>query len=362
MPAPMPAGRLHYPEVTRVGQVRRRLFFAGFSVLAVLGLGTFGYYMLGSIGRAEPWALLDCLYMVLVTLTTVGYTEVLDVRTVQYAELFTMMLLVSGTGVSVYFLSAVTAFIIEGDLREAIWRRRVRGELQTVTGHHIVCGAGETGSSVVEDLLASGCQVVVIENDPNHIDRLVRRVGQSFIALEGDATEDEVLLESGLERAEGIVATLHTDRDNLFIVVTARQMNPDIRVVSRAIDERAGQKLLRAGADAVVSPNQIGGKRMARELLYPGVVGFMDLIVRHPDRHLSVHAFTLPDDSPLDGQTLGNSGIRRASNALVLSVNPPNDGPSIFNPPPELVLERGMCLYVLGDQGSIEKLKAYASR
>ncbi len=356
----LPASRLHYPEITRVGQVRRRLIFAGCSVLAVMAMGTFGYYLLGA---DAGWRLLDCLYMVLITVTTVGYTEVLDVRSVEYAELFTMLLLISGTGVSVYFLSAVTAFIIEGDLREAIWRRRVRGELHSASGHFIVCGAGETGSSVVEDLIASGSQVVVIENDPVRIDRLARRVGgQSFIALEGDATEDEVLHESGLERARGIVSTLHTDRDNLFVTVTARQLNPDMRIVSRAVDERAGQKLLRAGADAVVSPNQIGGKRMARELLHPGVVGFMDLMVRHPGQNLTVHEVTLPDDTPLDGMTLANSGIRTASGALVLSVLQPEGERYIFNPPPDLMLRPRMRLYVLGDQSAGERLEAFARR
>lgn len=357
MSAPMPVGRLHYPEDARVGQVRNRLIFAGFSVLAVLALGSGGYWLLG---RDHGWALIDCIYMVLVTITTVGYTEVLDVRGVEYGHLFTMMLLVSGTGVSVYFLSAMTAFILEGDLREAIWRRRVRGELHRVKSHYIVCGAGETGSSVVEELLQSGCEVVVIEVDPAHIDRLVRRVGQGFIALEGDATEDEILQESGLERAEGIVATLHTDRDNLFVTVTARQMNPRIRVVSRAIDERAGQKLLRAGADAVVSPNQIGGKRMAHELLHPGVVGFMDLIVRHPDRNLTVHQCRIPPRSHLDGLRLADSGIRGASNALVLSVMHPDGERYTFNPPPGLVLREGMVLFVLGDQQEVERFKDYA--
>lgn len=360
MPTAIHAGRLHYPEVTRVGQVRRRLIFAGFSVLAVMGMGTLGYYLLG---REQGWPLVDCLYMVLVTLTTVGYTEVLPVAEVEYAKVFTMMLLISGTGVSVYFLSAVTAFIIEGDLREAIWRRRVRGELQRANGHYIVCGAGETGSSVIEDLIEAGCRVVVIEHDPSHIDRLARRVGgQAFIAIEGDATEDEILHESGLDRARGIVATLHTDRDNLFVTVTARQMNREMRIVSRAVDERAGQKLLLAGADAVVSPNQIGGKRMAREMLHPGVVGFMDLIVRHPGQNLTMHQVTLPDDSSVDGLTLATSGIRKASNALVLSVMDPEDGRYIFNPPPDLVLRGGMCLYVLGDEQVFERLERHVQR
>jgi len=356
MASPIHAGRLYYPEVTRVDQVRRRLLFAGFSVAAVIALGIGGYWTLGA-GR---WPLIDCAYMVMITITTVGYSEVLPVDTVEYGRLFTMTLIASGMGVSVYFLSSMTAFIIEGDLREAIWRRRVRGKLHETEDHYIVCGAGETGSSVVEELVQTGRPVVVIERNGDHLDRLARRVGERFIALQGDATEDEILVESGLERARGIIATLHTDRDNLFVTVTARQMNPDARIVSRAVDERAGQKLLRAGAHAVVSPNQIGGMRMAHELLRPGVVGFMDLMVRHPDRNLTVHQCAVPAGSPLDGQTLAHSGIRQVSNALVLSVLHPDGETYTFNPPPTLVLRKDMVLFVLGDDHEVSQLQAYA--
>ncbi|MCA9541757.1 MAG: potassium channel protein [Myxococcales bacterium] len=348
-------GGVYHPELPRAGVVRHRLFFAGFSVFAVVTTGIIGYYIIGN-GR---WSLVDCAYMVAITITTVGYGEILPVNEVENGRLFTIALLTSGMGVSIYFLSAMTAFIVEGDLREAIWRRRVQKKLLTLSGHQIVCGAGETGSSVIEELVAAGHAVVVVERDQEHLDRLFRRLGDRCYAVHGDATEDAVLLECGVERAAGIVATLHTDRDNLFVTVTARQINQRLRIVSRAVDERAGQKLLRAGADAIVSPNQIGGKRMAHELLRPGVVGFIDLIVRDSERSLTVEQVKLPQGTPLDGRTLAESRIRQAANVLVLSVLHGGGSKHTFNPPSDLVLRAGMTLMVLGDTDAIERLRAH---
>lgn len=352
-------GRLHYPETDRPDAVRKRLIFAGFSVVAVVAFGVVGYYVIGG----GQWSLIDCAYMVLITITTVGYGEILPVHDVEMGRLFTMVLLASGMGVSIYFLSAMTAFIVEGDLREAIWRRRVRKRLHDLRQHYIVCGAGETGSSVVEELLDARQAVVVIERDPDRVERLARRVGaKRLISVEGDATEDAVLVECGLERAKGIVATLHTDRDNLFVTVTARQMNPHLHIVSRAIDERAGEKLLRAGANAVVNPNQIGGKRMAHELLQPGVVGFIDLIVRHNERSLAVQKCIVGADSPLDGVSMDASHIRDVSNALVLSVLHADGTTHTFNPSPDFIIESGMTLFVLGDDDALSRLSTYADK
>lgn len=345
---------IHQPAAHRLSGVRRRLFFAGLSVVAVMVVGVVGYYY---IGQAQ-WSLLDCAYMVLITITTVGYAEILPVADYPYGRVFTMGLVASGMGISIYFLSSLTAFIIEGDLRRALWRRRVHKRLDKTRDHFIVCGVGETGGSVVEELVRSGQTVVVIETDPSHIERLERRVETPFIAIEGDATEDEVLLEAGVERAQGIVATLHTDRDNLFVVVTARQLRHDLRIISRAVDERAGQKLLRAGADAVVSPNQIGGHRMAHELLRPGVVGFIDVMIRHSQRVMNVEEIVIGAGSPLAHVPLARAGIRELSGALVLSVL---DGDRYrFNPPEDLLLREGMVLFALGDAEGLARLKVHA--
>lgn len=349
------AGRLHYPELAHAPSGWKRLIFAGFSVLAVMAFGVVGYYLIGD----RQWSLVDCAYMVLITVTPVGYGEVLPIAEVPYGRAFTMALLASGMGVSIYFLSSMTAFIIEGDLRKALWRRRVRRSLGEMRDHVIVCGAGETGGSVVEELLQSGRGVVVIEQDPAHIDRLTRRVGDTFIALEGDATDDALLIEAGIERAHGIVATLHTDRDNLFVTVTARQLRGDLRIVSRAADQPTGRKLLRAGADAVVSPNQIGSRRMAQELLRPGVVGFIDLMIRHAKRTMTVEEIRIAPGSALDLVTLRDARIREISDTLVLSVLDADR--YRFNPPADLMLKAGMTLFVLGEEAGITALKAHAT-
>lgn len=364
------SARVHQVLSDRHSDIRARLAFAGLSVLAVIASGSLGYYVMG----AGAWSVLDCVYMVLVTITTVGYSEVLPVHETPGGRLFTIGLLVFGVGVSVYFLSALTAFIVEGDLGEALWRRKMQKALDALDGHLIVCGAGVTGRSVIEELLTSDGMIVVIERDEAHLELLARRVEQlesegalvgaraRLIPLVGDATEDAVLLEAGLDRARGIIATLQNDRDNLYVTVTARQLAPrSLRVISRAFNELAAKKLLGAGANAVVSPNAIGGRRMAHELLRPTVVGFMEMIVRGREESLGIEQIVLPKGTPLDGKTLARSGIRQATNVLVLSAVEADQDRSLFNPPPDLKLTAGMTLVVLGERADIERLVEYVA-
>lgn len=354
----MPNTWLHVPASfeDQADRVRRRLLFAGLSVLAVVGTGVVGLWLIGA-GK-WPWA--DCAYMVLITITTVGYGEVLPVSEVAGGRVFTACLLVSGMGVSLYFLSSLTAFIIEGDLQQALWRRRMRRELDTLSGHVIVCGAGETGRNVIEELLQSGAKVVVIELDEERLDALYRHLGTQLISITGDATEDVVLLNAGIGRALGVVTSLHSDRDNLFVTVTARQLNPKVRIVSRAVQERSGKKLMRAGADAIVSPNLIGGRRMAHEMVHPKVVGFVDLLMRDSaGAPLKVGESRISAGSELEGVSLAQSRIR-ACGVLILSIIAPDGETHVFNPPATTVLERGMTLIAMGTRDALRTLQTYA--
>ena len=223
----------------------------------------------------------------------------------------------------------------------------------------VVIGAGVVGLACAHSLARAGLEVVVIEQSPEHLDALFRLLGTRFIGMSGDATEDSLLLECGIERAAGIVTSLQSDRDNLFITVTARQLNPRMRIVSRAVHEQARPKLLRAGADAIVSPNTIGGRRMAHELLRPSVVGFLDLLVRDAGHQLSVEECLLRPGTRVEGRTLAGSGIRKVSNVLVLSVITAARESHVFNPSPDFVLRAGMTLIVLGDREDVERLKAW---
>ncbi len=351
-----PLERLYYPtdEESPV-LIRRRLFIAALAGALVFIFGTLGYLIMGQ----GQWSLIDCAYMVVLTVTTIGYGEILPVHQFEYGRPFTMLLMLLGTGVSIYALSALTAFIVEGDLREVIWRRKMKRQLKNLSDHYIVCGAGQTGRGVIEILLESGTPTVVIERDPEHLHVLSRHVGEEFIGIIGDATEDLTLIECRVEHAKGIIACLQSDQDNLFVTLTARDMNAELRIVSRAVGERAGRKLIHAGANAVVSPNSIGGRRMANEMLKPSVVGFIDLLVGDLDRSLTVGECLIPKQSPLDGVYLADSGIRQEVNVLVLSILCKGGAHYEFNPPPSFRLQEGMTLVVLGEKDAIERLEAY---
>ena len=365
-----------YPVNEKVVTLKR-LWFAGSSMIAVYSTGALGYYWIGG----GDWRFIDCLYMVLITLTTVGYGEVIPVTGNLTATLFTIFLLVSGLGVSAYFLSSLTAYILEGDLREAIWRRKMEREILNLKDHYIVCGAGEVGQNVIEQLLNGGRDVVVLELDEERLMRIDRRLNRHLLSVKGDATEDEMLKACGVEHAAGLVSALQTDRDNLFVVVSARQLNRGLRIISRATNDRAATKITRAGADVVVCPTTIGGLRMASEMMRPTVVGFIDLIVRDSeDNQLTVEELEIPPNSPLDGVELSRSEIRKVGNVLVLSVvrelteveqaqsKAQGDGSAkpgrkdhTFNPPPHFMLKAGMTLVALGELKDLSKLKEYVN-
>ena len=352
----MPNTWIHFPANVddAPDRVRRRLVFAGLSVLIMTGVGMVGFWLIGG----GEWPIADCAYMVLITITTVGFGEVLPVSEVPGGRLFTMGLLVSGLGVSLYFMSSLTAFIIEGDLQQALWRRRMRKKIDSLRGHVIVCGAGETGRNVIEELRQTGIEVVVIELNPERLDALHRQVGAGVVGVTGDATEDAALLNAGIEHALGVVTALHEDRDNLFVTVTARQLNPNVRIVSRAVQEKSGTKLLRAGADAIVSPNLIGGRRMAHEMLNPKVVGFMDLLIRDSaGAPLNVSECRLRQGTRLQGTMLRDSGVRGCG-VLILSILTA-DGRHNFNPSSDFLLEEGMTLIAMGTREAMHALDAH---
>jgi voltage-gated potassium channel len=346
-------GRLYYGATADDGVVRRRLAAAGGALVLVTLFGALGFWLLGH----GDWSFEDCAYMVLITITSVGYREVLPIADVEYGRIFNMLVVVCGMGVSFYFLSSLTAFIIEGDLREALWRRKMHKRLLGLRDHFILCGAGRTGSYVTDELLRAGCDLVIVELDGKCLERLSKKHGETFIAIEGDATDDQILKEAGIEHAQGLVTALEHDQDNLFVALSARELNHELRIVSRANVDHVAPKLRQAGADAVVSPCNIGGRRMAHELLRPNVVGFLDFMSRDRESQLEIEEVEVLEGSPLVGLKLAKSRIREVSNALVLSVV--NGGDHTYNPGPEFLFDSGMTLIVLGEGPEVERLRRY---
>jgi voltage-gated potassium channel len=330
----------------------RRLVLASSAVLSTVVIGTAGYWIIGE----GHWSFVDCLYQTVIGLTTAGFGEIVPLGTTAWGRPFTILLL-SGGVVSVgWFVASAAAFLIEGDLTGIAWRRRMENRVKKLTGHVVICGAGSTGIHCVMELAAIGADFVVVDAK----EAVAKEVSAAHggVAVVGDATHDEVLLEAGIERARGCISALTEDKDNLFVTVTARALNPKLRIVAKAIDPRADAKLRRAGADSVVSPNMIGGLRMVAEMVRPEVVTFLDEMVRHTDRPLRIEELPVPVGSTLAGRQVGELELARHG-LLLLAVRPAGGGSRfLYNPEPSHRLVGGETLIVLGEPGRVRQLSA----
>ncbi len=343
----------HISDSSRRDLTDRLLFAAGVLAL-VLVFGATGYHQLGG-GR---WAWSDCFYMTVITLSTVGYGETLPgFSAVPFARPWTVGLILLGSGTLVYFVSTFTALIVEGDLGGALRRNRMRKRVEGMKDHVIVCGVGTTGVHVVAELIATETPFVVIDADEQRLLKLQQEHGEKLVHwVLGDATEDEVLREAGVETCRGVVSALHDDKDNLFVTVTARALNPRTRIVAKAIEPTAVEKMRRAGADSVVSTNYIGGMRLVSEMIRPQVTQFLDQMLRDRAQNLRIEEVVVPDDSPLVGLQLRESAIRKASDVLVIALREA-EGEIVHNPPPSTLITKGMVLIVLARTKDVLRLR-----
>jgi len=342
-----------------VSSLTRRLVMGlALLVIVVIGGGV-GYYV---IGRGA-WAFADCIYMTVITVTTVGYGEVLrDMDHAAYARGFTMVLLVFGTGSIVYFASTVTAFIIEGDLRNVLFASRLKKRMKRMKDHVVVCGAGSTGRHVIEELLATAVPVVAIDMREGELREIAAKFpGAEFSYIVGDATDDDVMAQTGLERARGLVAALSSDKDNLYLTVSARQTNPGARIVARCAELSHVEKIRRSGADAVVSPNFIGGMRLVSELLRPAVVRFLDDMLRDRRATFRIEEVRLGDGAAGLGATLRDARVRERFGMTVLAVRASDNQSWIYNPDADEKLGPGMTLVVLGSAEQLAELRRVAA-
>jgi voltage-gated potassium channel len=327
-------------------------------VFVVIG-GGIGYYLIGH-GR---WSMHDCVYMTVITVTTVGYGEVLsDMEHVEYARTFTMVLLVFGTGSIVYFASTVTAFIIEGDLRNVLFASRLKKRMKRMKDHVVVCGAGSTGRNVIEELLATGVAVVAIDLRETELREIADKFPRAeYSYLVGDATDDDVIAQTGLERARGLVAALSSDKDNLYLTVSGRQTNAAMRIVARCAELSHVEKIRRSGADAVVSPNYIGGMRLVSELLRPAVVRFLDDMLRDRSATYRIEEVQLGDGVTALGATLRDARVRERFGMTVLAVRATDNQSWVYNPDADEKLGPGMTLVVLGSAEQVAELRRVAA-
>lgn len=323
-------------------QQGRSLVRTGLLVGLVFSIGMVGFYWIG-----QPEAeLIDAFYMTSITLTTIGYGEVIPVETTA-AKLFTGIYAVIGFGMFVYLFSNITAFMVEGGLDRYLWERKMQRAIEKLTGHTVVCGAGNTGRHVVGELLETRRPFVVIDRDPEVVRALHQHLGAPFPAVIGDATDDDVLRAAGVPRASGLIACLSRDNDNLVVTLSARLLAPKLRIVARCIDERDQAKIRRAGADTVVSPNTIGGIRMVSEMIRPTVVTFLDLMLRDRERRLRVEEVLVPEGSPLATSTVGQLHARKIKDLLVVALRH-GDGSWRYNPDEDERVNAGMTIVFMG--------------
>lgn len=326
------------------------------SLLAgVFGLGTAGFWLIGE----GHWGWLDCAYMVSITLTGVGYGEILDPMT-PGARLFAMALMWSGVGVVLYAVSTVTAFVVESRVSEIFKERKMEARLREMRGHTIVCGAGQVGRHVMAEISATGREVAVIDDDPARADWVRENLPRAGVVL-GDATEEEVLAQAGLARAAGIVAALRDDSRNMLITVQARFANPGVKIGARCSQNNLVDKFYRAGADYVVNPDFIGGMRIASEMIRPQVVGFLDRMLRGKDPTVRVEEVTVAAGSALAGRGLGEARLLERTGLAPIAVKPAQGGEFIYNPAPALTLEAGAVLIVIGGPGQTVLLRDLCS-
>ena len=328
---------------------RERLLQIVILLIGVIAFGTLGYQLI------EAWSAFDALYMTVITVASVGFMEVHPLSPAGRA--FTMVLIVVGLGTVAYGLGTITAFWVEGDLSH-IWEKRLmERRIATLRGHVIVCGGGETGRAIARELLATRTPFVLIELDPAE-EGALRKLGNDLLYLLGDATDPDVLRAAHVETARGLITCMPSDKDNLFTMLTARELNAGVRIVSRVGAEESRPKLLRAGADAVVSSKTIGALRLASEMLRPHVVSVLDAMLREPS---AVRVEEVPVGAATIGRALGELRLQERAGVIVFAMRAGADRQHVFNPPPDRTLQAGDVLIACADHQQLEAMRRIAA-
>lgn len=323
--------------------------FAVALLLLIIAGGTVGYMAI------EGWGAWDAFYMTIITVTTVGYKEVHDLS--RTGQVFTVVLLLSGVGAALYTFTLLATVVVEGGLPKRLQRRRHERMLDTITDHFIICGYGRIGSIVAHQFRRQGIPYVVVERSP---ERLQTAIEDGALGVEADASREDVLKRVGIERARGLIAAVGTDAENVYAVLSARVMRPDLFIVGRAETEDATIKLKRAGADRVISPYQIGGVQIAQTALRPAVVDFMELATSTDNLELAMEQITIAPRSALANRSIVEANLRQKYGVIVIGIQR-EDRRMEFNPEPDTAIRPGDKLVVLGRPESLKRLDAEAA-
>lgn len=315
-------------------------------LVTILSFGTFGYMFI------EHSSFVDSLYMTMITISTIGYGEIFPLSTM--GRIFTMVLILVGVGFVMFMFSKITEAVVGGELRALYGRLNMKKKVLELTDHYIICGFGRIGRVICDLLKEADKPFVVIENDPEVIQELA---DLNYLFLDGEASSDDTLLEAGVERAKGLISVVSTDADNVYITLSARGLNNDLYIMARSSGTDGGEtKLLRAGANRVISPYYIGACRMAQQILRPTVTDFIDLTVHSGELGLRMEELTVSDHGSIVNTTVKDSNIRRDFNLIVVAIKR-DQGEMLFNPNPNSMILKNDTLIVLGDYTKIKELE-----
>jgi voltage-gated potassium channel len=318
-------------------------------LLSLLGVGTAGFHYI------EGWTWFDGFYMTVTTMATVGYGEIHPLSTAGRG--FTSFLILASVIAGAYTIAASSQALLQFEFGKVLGRRRMERELAHLSGHYIICGAGRVGRTAARELRTRGQDCVLIEKDP---ERAQWAVEQKIPVVIGNASSEESLHKARIAQARGFVTAVSSDAENLYIVLTARGVRSDLKIIARASEEEAISKLLRAGASEVLSPYHFIGRRIAHILLQPNVLDFIDTAFGTERLDIEIAEVAIRPSSPLVGQMLGSSAIRQQAGVIILGLKPA-DAAMKFNPSPDTLIRAGDCLIIIADDTGLKKLETLAN-
>jgi voltage-gated potassium channel len=331
-------------------RVFRHLAYIAGALVLLTALGTLGFHFL------EHWSYFDGFYMVLTTFTTIGYGEVHPLS--HMGRWFNVVLIICGVSLMFLLIGTLTQALLEFELRSFFGRRKMEREISRLRDHYIICGAGRVGRSVAREFAGRPVPFVVIENNES---KLAKYTSENWLTMVGDATQESTLRDARIDQAIGLIAATTTDASNTYIVLTARSLNPDLKIIARASEENAEKHLLTAGANSVVSPYSFAGHRIAQSFLRPHVLDFIDsaTIHQHLGMDLEIAEIIIPEHSRFGGESLATSKMRQELGVIVLAIK--RGGEMRMNPTHDDVIQPGDFLIVMGDPKALRKLEVEAA-
>ncbi len=321
----------------------KKLRIAVIALISIFIIGTLGFYLI------EGWSLTESLYTTVITLSTVGYGDFYPQTAA--GRLFTVILVIFGVGTMLYTIGLLTETMVDARFRSLMGRGKLEKMIKKLNRHYIICGCGRIGYLICKELSQEKIDFVVIDDNPEIIQKIQ---DEGFIYYKGDATQDKTLIAAGIKRARGIICALPSDAQNLYVILTAKELNPDIYVLSRSEEIESEHRLLRAGADRVISPYVLGGMRMAMAISRPAMLDFIEITTRRQSLELRMDEIDICEGSPVIGKSLEESEIRQRYGLIIVAVKK-DSGQMIFNPMASYVISQGDKLIALGEDDNVTR-------